>query len=525
MHRKFWIFMLVLAFALCSSSLFASPQYGGEFVGFSSSDPRTLDPAVLDSWDQAVMAANVLEGLVRLSPCGTTIEPGVAENWEVSEDGLVWTFTIRDNAKFHDGSKVTAADVQYSFQRIIDPQTRSPQAWLFNKVQGYQEFRSGDANTVEGLQALDEHTLEITLIEPLTPFLSMLASPGASVVQQKAVEYYGDRFGQQVVSAGPFRLARWQENLEIEMEAFEEYWAGRPYLDTLRFRFIHDENTRIVELMAGNLDWAWVTPAYHQALTITSEYKDSINRANTLHTGFFIVNMDKDPFGGDVLLRQAFRYALDVDSVIGSLQGRANKAVSIFPPGFLGHDPEAEAYNFDPEKARALLAEAGYEDGLPGTYSIMTLPWANLIKILEIYQQNLRQAGIDIVIEAVQHGEYMTRLNEGDFDLAWGYRVADYADPDAFTFPLLHSDSIDGGGNAARYVNEEVDSLIEKGRLTTDETEREQIYRDIAALVQADKPYIVATHNIWVDVTSPHVRNFVPSAMDVHIFHRVWLDQ
>lgn len=525
--RRYSILLLVLlVFSLIFTSVVvAEGNYGGEFTGFSSTDPKSLDPASLGSWDQAVMAANVLEGLARLTPSGQSIEPGVAKSWEVSDDGLVWTFDIREDAYFHNGEKVTAEDVKYSFERVINPETRSPQAWLFNKVVGYNEMRNEEAAEVSGIRVVDDYTLEIELIEPLTPFVSMLASPGAAVVSKTAVEEYGDQFGQNVVSAGPFKLANWEQNLELEMSAFEDYWAGRPYLDTLKFRFIHDENTRVIELLSGNIDWAWVTPAHHQGLTNNSVYKDSIYRVNTLHVAYFIVNMNEGPFGNDLKLRQAMSYALNRESVIDSLQGRANRAIGIFPPGFMGHDPEATAYEYNPEKAKELLAEAGYPDGLPETYTVISLPWENLIKILEIYQQNLRDVGINIELKPVQQGEYMSMISEGNFDLAYGYRVADYADPDSFVYPLLHSDSIDGGGNVAFYSNDKVDNLIEEGRLETDEQKRENIYEEINNMVQDDLPYISTTHNIWVDVMNPNVRNWQPSAMDIHMFHRVWLEE
>src|SRR6056297_3512365 len=179
--RRFSIVVLLIVFSLMFTSIvMAEGNYGGEFTGFSSTDPKSLDPASLGSWDQAVMAANVLEGLVRLTPSGQSIEPGIAKSWEVSDDGLVWTFNLREDAYFHNGDNIKAQDVKYSFERVINPETRSPQAWLFNKVAGYDEMRNNEATEVSGIRVADDYTLEIELIEPLTPFVSMLASPGAA---------------------------------------------------------------------------------------------------------------------------------------------------------------------------------------------------------------------------------------------------------------------------------------------------------------------------------------------------------
>src|SRR6056297_852585 len=521
--KKLNLVVLLLVFSLLfTSAVFAQDKYGGEFTGFSSSDPKSLDPAQLGSWDQAVMAANVLEGLVRLSPDGRSIEPGVAKSWSVANDGLVWTFELREDAYFHDGNQVKAKDVKYSFERLIDPATKSPSAWIFDKVAGYSEVRNGDADSVSGIRVIDDYTLEIELTTPLTPFVSMLAAPGAAVVSEEAVNEYADQFGQNVVSAGPFKLSDWEQNLDITMTACENYWDGRPYLDTLKFKFIHDENTRVVELLTGNLDWAWVTPAHHNALTTNNKYKDHIARAHTLHAAYFIINMNKEPFGSNEDLRKAMSYALNRESVIDSLQGRADRAVGFFPPGFMGRNDEAPAYNYDPEMAKELLAEAGYPDGIDQTFTLVSLPWENLINILSIYQQNLREVGINIELNPVQYGEYMTMIQEGDFDLAYGYQVPDYADADGFVYPLLHSE---GDGNVANYSNPEVDSLIEEGRAVTDEEQRTEIYEDITMILQQDLPYITSTHNIWVDVTDPTERNWVPRTMDIHMFHRVWMEE
>ena len=503
----------------------ADPNYGGTLRAFSSTDPLTLDPAALASWDQSVMAGNLLEGLVRLSPDGTQIEPGIADTWTVSEDGLMWSFHIRDNAKFHNGETITANDVKYSFERVIDPDTRSPRAWIFEAVEGFDEFRSGDADEVTGIRVINDSTVEIELDQALTPFLSMLASPSAALVPRTAVEEWGDEFGRHVVSAGPFRLADWRPNLDITLEAFEDYWDGRPYIDTLEYRFILDENTRMVELLSGNLDWAWIPPAYYNQVSSDPQFSDSIGRANTLHVGYLVMNLDKEPFGDNKLLRQAIRYAIDTEAVVASLQGRSNTPVGPFPPGVVGFDENAAPYPHDVEKAKQLLAEAGYPNGIEEPIQVILPPWNNLIKILEIYQANLREVGVDIEIVPTDFGAYLTALDEGNYTMAWGFRVADYADPDAFAYPLLHSSSIGGGGNVARYENPEIDQLIEQGRLSTDPDERAEIYETIARIVEEELPYLMLSHNIWVDVTTPRVKGFVPSAMDVHMFHRAWLEE
>ena len=502
------------------------PQMGGVVTGFVSSDPKSFDPAAIAGWDQGVIAPNLLEGLFRLSPDGRVIEPAVAESFEVSDDGKTWTFNLRPGAKFHNGREITADDFKYSFERVLNPETRSPKAWMLSIVVGAQEFQDGAADEVSGIRVVDAQTLEIELAEPLAPFKSMLASINLAVVPQEEVEKWGEDFGQNVVSAGPFSLGEWNLNQDVTLNAFEDYWNGRPYLDAVMFRFIGDENTRIVELDAGRLDMAWVPPAHWERFSTDPVFKEKLGWAETFHTDFIAVNLEKEPFGTNPKLRQAVRYALDLDAIIASLQGRATVAQGLLPPGLLGFDEDAIlSYPTNLDSAKALMAEAGFADGVPGTFEVILPPWGNLIKMLEIYQANLKEIGINIEIRPTEFGPYMEALESGNYDLAWMYRVTDYADPDGFYFPLMHSDNLGAGGNYARYANADVDANIATARATIDDAERARLYQAVDAQFAEDLPYIPLTHNIYVDVSLPRVQNYVPSPMDTHMFHRVWVEE
>ena len=502
------------------------PQMGGVVTSFVSSDPKNFDPAAIAGWDQGVIAPNLLEGLFRLSPDGREIEPAIAESFEVSDDGKTWTFNLRTGAKFHNGREITADDFKYSFERVLNPETRSPKAWMLSIVVGAQEFQDGAAGEVSGIRVIDARTLEIELAEPLAPFKSMLASINLAVVPQEEVEKWGEDFGQNVVSAGPFSLGEWNLNQDVTLNAFKDYWNGRPYLDAVMFRFIGDENTRIIELDAGRLDMAWVPPAHWERFSTDPVFKEKLGWAETFHTDFIAVNLEKEPFGTNPKLRQAVRYALDLDAILASLQGRATVAQGVLPPGLLGFDEDAMLnYPTNLDSARALLAEAGFADGVPGTYEVILPPWGNLIKLLEIYQANLKEIGINIEIRPTEFGPYMEALETGNYDLAWMYRVTDYADPDGFYFPLMHSDNLGAGGNYARYANAEVDANIATARATIDDAERARLYQAVDMQFAEDLPYIPLTHNIYVDVSLPRVQNYVPSPMDTHMFHRVWVEE
>ena len=503
----------------------AEPKYGGTLVAYTSADPMNFDPATQTSWDQTIVAANILEGLVRLNPEGTGIEPGIAEDWSVSEDGLVWTFNLRHGAKFHNGREVVAQDFKYSFERIADPEMASNAAWKLNRLVGFDAYQAGEAEEITGIKVVDDYTLELTLSQPFAPFISMLASASLAVVPQEAVEDYGEDFGLYAVSAGPFTLGEWNFGQDLTINAFEDYWAGRPYLDAVKFRVINDENTRIVEFDAQTLDVAWITPAHYERLTTDPTYADSIGYAYTLHTAFLMFNMEQEPFGSNKALREAVFYAMDTQAVLELLQYRASYADRLLLPDMLGGGEPCTESPRNIELAKEKMAEAGYPDGIDEVFTVITPAWNNNIKILEIYQQNLKEIGINIEIGAMDTTAYNEARNSGNYKIAWGNVVAGYPDPDAMIYPTFHSSSIGASGNYARYNNPEVDALIDQARASTNEEERDTLYQQIDNMVLEDLPYAYLDHNIYVDICQPYVKNYCPSALDVSTYHRVWIDK
>jgi ABC-type transport system substrate-binding protein len=504
----------------------ACPKVGGVLVSSLSSDPKNIDPATLSAWDQTVIAPNLLEGLFRLSPDATVIENALASDYSISADGLVWTFTIRSGAKFHNGREVTAGDFKYSFERVLNPATASPKAWMLMNIVGAAEYVAGTATEVSGIKAIDDQTLELTLVEPLAPFKSMLASPSLAVVPQEEVEAWGPDFGFHVVAAGPFKLGTWNVNQDLTIDAFSDYWNGRPCVDAVTFRFIGDENTRIMEFDSQALDIAWVPPAQWDRFYNDPVMNQKLGWAHTLHTDFIAVNLEHEPFGSNVALRKAIRYALDLDAVITSLQGRATIGQSMLAPGMMGFDENAVLYYpRDLDAAEALMDEAGYGDGVPGTFDVILPNWGNLISIMQIYQANLAEIGINININPLDYALYAEAMDSGNYDLAWMYRVPDYADPDGFYYPLLYSDNIGLGGNWARFSNPDVDAAILAARASSDDAERTGLYQQIEQVLAEDLPYIPLTHNIYVDISQTYVMNYQPSPVDASQYQLVWLDK
>jgi ABC-type transport system substrate-binding protein len=502
--------------AAAPSSAAGAPVKGGTLHAFVSGDPGTMDPALITGYNQNLVAANVLEGLFRLSPDSTEIQPGLAESAELS--GSTWTIKLRD-AKFSDGSPVTANDVKFSFERLVNPKTASPRAALLDSVAGAAQAKTGAG--LSGIKVVDDKTLTIELAQPDASFKAKLASPNLAVVSQKATEAAGDQFGRKVVSAGPFSLDTWTTNSTLTAKASDTYWNGRPYLDSVEWKVIGDESTRMVDFEAGTLDIAWLPPSYYAKYANDPAWKPYVQRTDSVHTEMFAVNMARSPLGTSLAARQAICYGVDRDAVIASLQGRATKAVSLLPPGLGAADASSGGCNYDPEKAKTLAQQAG----LTGkTLVLMSHTWSNLVATLTLYQSNLKKAGITVKLEPVDDAVYSQRLAKGDFDLAWDYRVPDYLDRDSFLSPLLSSARI-GTGNSARYSNAQIDGELGTALKDTQDSQRNTTYSTVDTTVAQQLPYIPLVHNVYVDIHAKKVQGYKYSALDLPDYSKVWITQ
>ena len=497
----------------------STPREGGDITSFLSSDPATLDPAMISGYDQTLVAINVLEGLFRVSADGTRVDAALAESATPSEDGLTWAITIRPST-FQDGSPVTADDVKFSFERLVDPDTISPRGSMLDVVAGAVEFRGGNADGIAGIRAISENEIEIELVAPYAPFTALLASPNLAIVPRAAVEADPENFGKNVISAGPFRVSDWKVNQSVTATAFDDYWNGRPYLDSVTWQVIPDENTRIVEFEANALDVTWLPPASYTRYMSDDAWTPNILRANTLHTEMLAVNMDRPLLGGSLDLRKAICMGVDRAAAIASLQDRATAAFALLPESLEG-DNTTEACAADPDAAAEVIADSGIAGK---TVEMISPNWPNLVKTLELYQANLKELGLGVELIPLEFAQYQARVDEGDFDLAWTYRVPDFIDADSFLTPLLASDRI-GFGNAARYTNSDVDEWLAQARSSMDDAERSSLYGEINAQVMSELAYIPLLHNVWVDIHQPRVRDYTPSAMDMHDFSKVWLSE
>ena len=292
--------------------------------------------------------------------------PALAEFWEASRDGRTWTFTLRRGVKFHHGREVTADDVVYSFTRLLNPQHPLPVTELFRRIQGAKEFTEGATHNVQGLKAVDRYTLQMVLEEPLASALTILGLAYAAVVPREEVEKPGERFGRAPVGTGPFKFVRWEPNREIVLEAHDQYYEGRPFLDALVFKIVAGGKfeERFAEFLQGNLEETIIPSGKIDEVRTDLEYRRYQRfrkpALNLLYIGF---NTQRKPFD-DRRVRQAFNYAVDKEAIVREISRMGSlPATGALPPGMPGYDPDIRGYSYDPAKAKRLLAGAGYPDG------------------------------------------------------------------------------------------------------------------------------------------------------------------
>jgi oligopeptide transport system substrate-binding protein len=484
----------------------AGPKFGGTYRRALANNPATLDPAFVSDIYSRTVVRQIVDGLVQFDAHLNPI-PAIAEFWEASRDGLTWTFTLRRGVKFHHGREVTAEDFIYSFTRLLDSKKPSPSSEYFRRIQGANEFMEGRAASVRGLKAMDRYTLQIVLEEPFAPSLTVLGLANAAVVPREEVERLGDTFARTPVGTGPFKFVRWASGKEIVLEANQDHYEGRPFLDSIVFKVGGTFEEAFAQFLAGNLEEAMIPSGKTEEVENDPRYRQyQLLRRPMLGLLYIGFNTQIKPFD-DKRVRQAFNYAVNKEAIVREITKMGSlPATGTLPPGMPGHDPDLRGYYYNPVKAKQLLAEAGYPNGtgFPVVH-FWTVSKAESTKAeMAAYQEYLAELGVKMEIHfAPEWRGYDTMLRQGKFPM---FRVAWYADipdPDNFFFPLFHSA---GQPNYMFYRNPRVDQLLEKAREETDYAQRVKLYREAERSVMEDAPWITQHNHIFEYLYQPYVQ-------------------
>lgn len=489
----------VLAF---SAQSFAQTPENVLIVG-QIAEPKALDPAAVTAVNDFRILMNVYDGLVRYQSGKLEVEPALATDWEISDDGKVYTFTLRDGVTFHDGSDFNAEAVKFNFDRMLKedhPYHETgpfPLSFFFSAVQD--------------VEVVDPMTVKFTLDAPYAPFLSNLAYPTGLIVSPEAVKQRGKEFGRNPSGTGPFKFAEWKSNERVVVERNDDYWDGTAQTEAVVFRPITDANTRTAEMLAGGIDLMVEVPP----VALSQFEGDGYNLVEQAgpHVWFLILNAKEGPFA-DKRVRQAANYAINKQAIVEDvLEGTAAVAAGPTPPAFAwAYNGSLEPYPYDPEKAKALLKEAGAE-GAELTFYVTEGGSGMLdpVAMGTAIQADLQAVGLDVKIETYEWNTFLGQVNpglEGKADMAEMAWMTN--DPDTLPYLALRTEAWPdkGGFNSGYYSNPEVDKLLEAARASTDQAERAKLYQEMQSIVQEDAPWVFVANWKQNAVTSSRVDNF-----------------
>lgn len=481
-----------------------APTYGGTLRWHEPANPPTLDPHAMTDTTSARVALCIFESLVTNSEDGQRVEPWLAESWTVSEDGTRWTFNLRRDVRFHAASEggratenggrvVTAADWKWSFERMI--RDKFPRAYYIDCIAGYAALQAGEASDCSGIRAVDDYTLEFTLSRPFAPFLSVLANGSFVVLPREDVEKWGKAFNFHPVGTGPFRFETWQQDQRLTLSRNPDYW-GRdargnqlPYLDAWQLVVIPDGTVAWEEFKNGNLDIQRDIPDRLVRGARASLGPHLLERAlpGVYYFGF---NCRTGIFADHPDLRRALNYAVDRERINELvMEGLFFPAKGIMPPSMPGHNPDLEGYSYDPERARALMKQAGYEKGFEVT--LQTNHNLRHKAVAEAIQAQVAELGIVLKIQTLDWGAHIDTLDRGTgapmYRMGW---VVESLDPDDCFYGNLYSGNAGAKGNHSFYKNETVDRLLTEARRETDWNARVALYREAERIVVDDAPWL-----------------------------------
>ncbi|MDC3415822.1 ABC transporter substrate-binding protein [Aquibacillus salsiterrae] len=481
------------------------PVVGGELSIADLNDAQGLDPHKETGAQSMRYIENMYNTLFKYKT-GTygEIEGELVEDYEISEDGLTYTFTLVDGVTFHNGDPLTSEDVKYSIERIVEMVSRAPQFEQVDKI-----------------ETPDETTVVVTLKEPVAPFLTFLANPMNAIVNKNIVEENDGSLDRVDAGSGPFQLVEWKKDEQMVLEKYDDYFKeGLPYLDRIVWKAIPDETARTTAIRNDELDIILqLSPKDIQLL----EGKDGINVESVTgsYWEYIGLNVNSGPLK-EKAVRQAIAWAVNRDELNDAVKfGQATPLTGgPIPPGHWAYG-ELDTYPMqDVDKAKELLAEAGYPDGFDITVKV----GQNQAQVdaAQVIKQQLKEVGINVKVNQLEDSIFFEDLGNKEFDMAIVGWVG-FVDPDEFLYNIFHTGAI---YNQQGYSNEEVDALLEKGRKTIGEEERKEIYTEAQRLIVEDAPMVFLYANQQASALRDDVKGFdVNPTVTTISLEETWIEQ
>lgn len=462
------------------------PAYGDTYIEGSIAEPSNLLPILATDASSSEINNLVYNGLVRYNK-DLILEGELAESWEISPDNLSFTFHLRKGVKWHDGVPLTSADILFTYELYINPDTPTAYAESYKQV--------------SKAETPDPYTFKVTYEQPYAP---ALGSWGMRILPKhllEGVDITTSPLSRNPIGSGPFRFIEWKPGEKVVLEANEEYFEGRPYLKRVVYRVVPDQSTQFLELRSGGLDYMDLTPIQYKTQTDTPAFNRMFEKFRYLAFSYTYLGYNLErPIFQDKRVRQAITYAINKQEIIdGVLLGLGQAATGPYKPDTWVYNQTIPRYDYNPEKAKALFEEAGWTDtdgdglrdknGKPFSFTIVTNQGNDLrIKSGEIMQHRLREVGVEVKLRVIEWAAFLKEfIHAGNFDACiLGWRGG----PEPDQYNIWHSSKVAPRQlNFVHYKNDEVDALLEQGRRTFDQAERKKIYDRFQIILAEEQPY------------------------------------
>ncbi|MCL4378387.1 MAG: peptide ABC transporter substrate-binding protein [Actinobacteria bacterium] len=499
------------------------PKTGG-IMRLHINEPVSLDPPNAYESEGIQIVRQIWDGLFTYDPQTLETKPKLCEKYEVSDDGLTYTFYIKKGVKFHSGKELKAEDFVYSWTRLALKDTASYLAYHLSPVVGYDECQDGTATELKGMKALDDYSFQVILKYPYSDFINTLGHVAFYPVNKESIEKAGDKAGEMPDGTGPFKFVKWEHDQYVDLVRNDDYYGQKTYLDGAKYVIIPDEQTAFLEFQAGNLEYTEIPVGQVKATQADPKWKDGVIVHPMLGLYYYGMNLNAEPFKDNLALREAINYMIDRQNICEIIsEGVSTPATGFVPPGIPGFQENAMEFTFDLEKAKAKLAEAGYPEGkdLP----VLNLGYntgAGHEKIAEAIQADAAKIGIKIEVEGFEWGTMLEKAKAGEiifYRLGW---LADYPTMDNFLYPLFYSKSSD---NYSEYNNPEVDKLLIEARSTVDKDQRIAKYREVEKMILKDAAFAPIYFYGTRRIIQPYVKDFILDNMENYNLAPVWLDK
>jgi peptide/nickel transport system substrate-binding protein len=487
-----------------------TPRVGGELVIAFGTDPESLDPNKITSAPAGMVLTHIAETLLTMTE-DLEIAPLLAESWEFSEDGLALTLYLRKGVIFHDGTPFDAEAVKVNLDRF----RKATYAFLLYP-------------RVQSVEVLDKYTVRLQLDKPFAPLVSHLTHNFVAIVSPKQIAELAE--GQEImapVGTGPFKFDKWIRGEFVRIVRNDNYWGEKPYVDSVVFKVVPSDATRLVLLETGQVHAIMRVPPL-DAPRLAATPGLEVVKVPSVRTIYIAFNYQRAPWT-DIRVRQALNYAVDKEAIVKEILGGAG-GVSTAPimPLIFGYSAQ-NSYPYDPEKARKLLDEAGIPWGFKCTLYHPTGRYMMDAAIAEAVQAYLREVGIEAELITMEWAAYLAFLRkpveEATFDmfmLGWGCVTLD---ADYGLFPLFHtSEWAPRGSNRSFYSNPKVDALLEEARVTTDPEARKALYAEVISILWEDAGWLFLHYEVQINAQSTKVKGLIHHPREYILAHRAWLE-